>query len=74
MLVLTHANGACMQLFINEIASRYPQENVVMVVDGAGWRKADFKMPDSLRVQFLSPYLPELNPQGISGMSCGRSG
>ena len=35
MLVLLHANGPCMQLFINEIASRYPQENVVMVVDGA---------------------------------------
>ena len=62
-LVLPHVNGACMQLFINEIASRYPQSSVVMVVDGAGWHKADFKMPDNLRLHFLPPYSPERNPQ-----------
>ena len=27
-LVLPHVNGYCMKLFINEIASRYPQENI----------------------------------------------
>ena len=52
-----------MQLFINEVASRYPQENIVMVVDGAGWHKADFKLPDNLKLHFLPPYSPELNPQ-----------
>lgn len=63
-LVLPHVNSACMQLFMNEIALRYPDENIVMVVDGAGWhRKADFKLPENLRLLFLPPYSPELNPQ-----------
>lgn len=62
-LVLPHVNGHRMQLFINEIASRYPQENIAMVVDGAGWHKADFKLPDNLKLHFLPPYSPELNPQ-----------
>lgn len=52
-----------MQLFITEVARRYPQENIVMVVDGAGWHKAAFTLPDNLRLHFLPPYSPELNPQ-----------
>ena len=62
-LVLPHVNGYSMQWFINEVASRYPQENIVMVVDGAGWHKADFKLPSNLKLHFLPPYSPELNPQ-----------
>ena len=62
-LVLAHVNGDCMQLFINEMANRYPQENIVMVLDGAGWHKTQFKLPGNLRLHFLPPYSPELNPQ-----------
>ena len=38
-LVLPHVNGLCMQLFLTEVAQRYPQENIIMVLDGAGWHK-----------------------------------
>ena len=62
-LVLPHVNGHRMQLFLDEIASRYPQDNIVMVVDGAGWHRAQFKLPDKLKLHFLPPYSPELNPQ-----------
>lgn len=49
---------------MNEVASRHPRDNIVMVVDGAGWhRKKDFKLPANLRLLFLPPYSPELNPQ-----------
>ena len=43
-LVLPQLNTECMQLFITEIASRYPQENMVMVLDGAGWNKSTLGM------------------------------
>jgi transposase len=63
-LVLPEVNGNCMQLFLTEVASRYPGENIVMVVDGAGWHKnKDFVMPENLRLLFLPRYSPELNPQ-----------
>ena len=53
-----------MQAFFNEVASRYPGENIVMVVDGAGWHKSKrFVMPVNLKLLFLPPYSPELNPQ-----------
>ena len=35
-----------------------------MVVDGAGWHKSkSFALPENLRLHFLPPYSPELNPQ-----------
>lgn len=63
-LVLPEVNGQWMQEFFNEVASRYPSENIVMVVDGAGWHKSkSFVMPVNLKLLFLPPYSPELNPQ-----------
>ena len=46
-----------------EVARRYSTENIVMVVDGAGWHRAQFDFPGNLRLHFLPPYSPELNPQ-----------
>jgi transposase-like protein len=38
-LILPHANGQRMQLFLDEVASRHhPEERIVMVLDGAGWQ------------------------------------
>ena len=62
-LILPQVNGECMQLFIDEIAGRYPAENIIMILDGAGWHKAMFELPEKLRLHFLPPYSPELNPQ-----------
>jgi hypothetical protein len=63
-LVLPHVNTECMQLFITEVAKRYPAENIVMVVDGAGWHQSkSFALPENLRLHLLPPYSPELNPQ-----------
>jgi hypothetical protein len=40
-LVLPLVNTECIQLFITEIGKRYPAENIVMVVDGAGRHKCN---------------------------------
>ena len=60
-LVLPEVNGQWMNEFLVEIASRYPHENIVMVVDGAGWHKSKrFAMLANLKLLFLPPYSPEL--------------
>jgi len=62
-LILPSVNGECMQLFVEEVARRHANENVLMVVDGAGWhRNESLAMPSNLRLLFLPPYAPELNP------------
>ena len=53
-----------MQVFIDEVAARYRHENIVMVIDGAGWHKSKaLTLPPNLRFHLLPPYSPELNPQ-----------
>ncbi len=62
-LVLPYVNGVCMDLFLKEIASRYSEERIIMIVDGAGWHKNQkLTLPSNLRLVFLPPYAPELNP------------
>jgi len=62
-LILPGVNTACMQIFLDEIASRYPQEKLVMVLDNAGWHLGkDLRVPKNMRLLPLPPYSPELNP------------
>lgn len=62
-LVLPYVNGICMDIFLKEIASRYSEERIIMIVDGAGWHKnQNLPLPSNLRLVFLPPYAPELNP------------
>jgi hypothetical protein len=62
-LILPHVNGDCMQLFLDEVATRHPQDRIVMVLDGAGWHQSQARTPaTNLRLLPLPPYSPELNP------------
>ena len=62
-LVLPHVNSDGMAIFLAEIAKRYPNDNIVMVLDGAGWHKSkSMTIPDNIRLLGLPPYSPERNP------------
>jgi transposase len=62
-LILPHVNTQCMQVFLNEVSARHPQEKIVMVIDGAGWHRSErLKAPPNILLLKLPPYAPELNP------------
>ncbi|MEK7812060.1 MAG: transposase [Pseudomonadota bacterium] len=62
-LILPHVNTGCMQLFLNEVSARHPDERIVMVIDGAGWHRSDaLKSPENIYLLQLPPHAPELNP------------
>jgi len=62
-LILPHVNGQCMQLFLDEVAQRHPDDRIVMVLDGAGWHQSGaLSLSPNLRLFKLPPYSPELNP------------
>jgi transposase len=52
-----------MQLFLDEVGQRHPQEHIVMVLDGAALARpaACPRPPPNLRLLSLPPYAPELN-------------
>ena len=62
-LILPTVNSGCMQIFLDEISSRYSEDRIVMILDGAGWHKSStLKTPKNMRLISLPPYSPELNP------------
>ncbi len=62
-LILPQVNSHCMQIFLNEVASRHPNNRIILVFDGAGWhRSRTLKLPPNRRLLMLPPYSPELNP------------
>lgn len=53
-----------MNLHLAEIGSSFPEEEIVLVLDGAGWHKSKTLVPPAnLRLLPLPPYCPDLNPQ-----------
>ena len=62
-LILPHVNTDCMQLFLDEVGARHPNDKIVMVLDGAGWHASGLlKPPQNMKLLPLPPYAPELNP------------
>jgi len=63
-LILPDANTQCMNLHLAEISKRFPEEEIIVVMDGAGWHKSKaLKVPHNLHPLRLPPYCPDLNPQ-----------
>ena len=62
-LVLPEVNALTLSMFLAEVARRHPQDDILMVLDGAGWHRAyDLRIPENIRLLPLPPYSPELNP------------
>ncbi|MCA1962009.1 MAG: transposase [Desulfomonile sp.] len=61
--VLPVVNAQAMSLFLFEVSQRHPDDFILMVMDKAGRHQAkDLKVPKNMRIIFLPPYSPELNP------------
>jgi putative transposase len=62
-LVLPYANTVCMNMFLNELSSRFPEDRIILVCDGAAWHTTKtLNIPPNIRLSFLPPATPEMNP------------
>lgn len=62
-LFLPSVNTEAMNLFLQELALAFPDQKILIIMDQAGWHRAkDLEVPNSIRIEFLPPYSPELNP------------
>ena len=58
-----YADTACMNVFLRELSERYAEDEIVLVLDGAGWhRSGGLVVPANIRLVCLPPYSPQLNP------------
>ncbi len=64
-LILPSMHAAVHQRFLEELSARHPNELLCLILDGAPGHKAGkgkLKIPHNIRLIFLPPYSPELNP------------
>ena len=62
-LYMPHLNGNCFEVFLVKLHERYPEDEIVLVVDRAGaHRKKDLAWPDGIEAMPLPAYSLELNP------------
>ena len=62
-LFLPQVNSQAFSLYLDELAKAFPEQEILMIMDQAGWHKAkDLAIPKTIRFEFLPPYSPELNP------------
>jgi len=62
-LILPQVNTHCMQIFLDLVAERHPDEHIVMILEGAAWHSSRaLIMPNNMRLLPLPPCAPELNP------------
>jgi transposase len=56
-------NTVCFNIFLEEFSKAYPEDEILFVMDGAGWhRSKDLIIPANIEFEYLPPYSPELNP------------
>jgi len=62
-LLLPWVNTDMMNLYLAELSKAYPQKEIILVMDQAGWHKSKtLKIPENMSIIYLPPYSPELNP------------
>jgi hypothetical protein len=62
-LILPEVNTQMMSFFLAEVASRYPEEFIIMFLDRAGWHRAkDLQVPTNMYLTWLPAYSPQCNP------------
>jgi hypothetical protein len=64
-LVLPYMDASCMNIFLEETSQRYPNDLVLMIMDGAPCHRTDGEalvIPDNIFILKLPPYCPQLNP------------
>ena len=64
--VLTKCNTLDMSVFLQKLSLKYHDELILLVVDQASYhRSKDLLIPDNIRLFFLPPRTPEMNPVEI---------
>ena len=62
-LIAPVATTEVMEIFLRQVSNRFPDENVIMIMDKAAWHTTGkLPLPKNITLCFLPPYSPQLNP------------
>ena len=60
---IARCDTVCMNVSLKELSTTYPEDQILMVCDGASWHKSKgLEVPDNITLLHIPPYTPEMNP------------
>lgn len=64
-----------MNVYLRELSQAYPNDIILLVMDGASWHRANsVQIPNNINILYIPPYTPEMNPiEQIWKEICNRS-
>lgn len=61
--VMPYSNTNCMNIFLAKLSKAYPDDSIILVLDGASWhRSKSLIIPENIQFVYLPPATPEMNP------------
>lgn len=52
-----------MNIYLKEMQKEYSGKRILLIMDQGAWHKSEsLEVPPNIRIKFLPPYSPELNP------------
>lgn len=62
-MIMPWVNSEVMSVFLHYTAKQFSKDYCLLFLDGAGWHRAnDLRVPHNMKLLYLPPYSPELNP------------
>jgi transposase len=62
-MVFDKCNTEVMNTFLKALAKKFPDDIIILCVDNASWHKSkDLVVPENIRLFYLPPRTPEMNP------------
>ena len=56
-------NTQCMNIFLEKLSEEYPDDEILLVCDGASWHRSKaLEVPSNITLLNIPPYTPEMNP------------
>ena len=56
-------NTDIINIYLTELSHTYQDQGLLLIMDRAGWHTATrLEIPRNIRIEYLPPYSPELNP------------
>ena len=61
---MSHLDSVCFNEYLKNLSEKFKNDNIVLIMDNASFHKSkQLKVPKNIKIEYLPPYSPELNPQ-----------
>ncbi|GAB6045813.1 hypothetical protein JCM11957_14110 [Caminibacter profundus] len=63
-MYMLHLDSICFNEYLKNLSEKFRNDNIVLIMDNASFHKSKkLDIPKNIKIEYLPPYSPELNPQ-----------